>query len=100
MTSEARATTALKASDWMELAKPRITLMVVLTTAVGFLLAAPDPFPVLVFVHALLGTVLVAAGASALNQVWEREHDARMRRTAHRPLPAGRIGPDRALLFG
>lgn len=100
MTAHAPATDAVRATDWMELAKPRITLMVVLTTAVGFLLAAPDPFPALRFVHALLGTALVASGASALNQVWEREHDARMRRTSGRPLPSGRMAPDRALLFG
>ena len=100
MTSDASTTTAVKASDWVELAKPRITLMVVLTTAVGFLLAVPGPFPVLRFLHTLLGTALVASGSSALNQVWERDHDARMRRTVDRPLPSGRMAPDLALLFG
>jgi protoheme IX farnesyltransferase len=99
-TSEAGAAGLVRASDWLELAKPRITLLVVLTTAVGFLLAAPDPFPIVRFLHAVLGTALVASGASALNQVWEREHDARMRRTVDRPLPSGRVAPDRALLFG
>ncbi len=100
MSTEARTAVSFRANDFVELAKPRITLMVVLTTAVGFLLASPAPFHLAVFLHALLGTALVASGASALNQVWEREHDARMRRTEHRPLPAGRVAPDQALLFG
>jgi len=100
MSTEARTAVSLRANDFVELAKPRITLMVVLTTAVGFLLASPAPFHLALFLHALLGTALVASGASALNQVWEREHDARMRRTENRPLPAGRVAPDQALLFG
>jgi protoheme IX farnesyltransferase len=51
-------------------------------------------------VHAVLGTALVACGAAALNQLWEREHDARMRRTAERPLPSGRMQPETVLVFG
>ncbi len=73
--------------------------MVVLTTAVGFLLAASTPLPFLLFVHTLLGTSLVASGASALNQVLERGTDAQMQRTARRPLPSGRLGVDQALFF-
>jgi protoheme IX farnesyltransferase len=74
--------------------------MVVLTTAAGFLLAAPRPLPWVLLWHALLGTALVASGASALNQVVERHTDARMRRTANRPLQAGRLEVNRALTFG
>jgi len=87
-------------TDFLELTKPRITSMVALTTAAGYLLTAPRPIDWLVFVHALLGTALVASGASALNQVIERRTDAQMRRTANRPLPAGRLQPEAALLFG
>ncbi len=84
----------------MELTKPRISLMVVMTTAVGFLLTAPRPIDWLLMWHALLGTALVASGASALNQVVERHTDARMRRTANRPLPAGRLTVEKAFAFG
>ncbi len=85
--------------DFAALTKPRITQMVVLTTAAGFWLTAPRPIDWLLLLHAILGTGLVASGASALNQVIERSTDGRMRRTANRPIPAGRIHPDRALLF-
>ena len=87
-------------SDFIELTKPRISLMVVLTTAAGFFLAAPRPLDWILLCHALLGTALVASGASALNQVVERHTDALMRRTANRPIPAGRLNVDKALSFG
>lgn len=87
-------------ADFLELTKPRISLMVVLTTAAGFMLAAPGPLDWLLLGHALLGTALVASGASALNQVVERHTDALMRRTANRPIPAGRVDVDKALGFG
>jgi protoheme IX farnesyltransferase len=87
-------------SDLAELTKPGITLMVVLTAGLGFLLAEEEKISFLLLVHTLLGTGLVSAGASALNQVIERETDALMRRTSQRPLPAGRMDPDLALLFG
>ncbi len=87
-------------ADFLELTKPRISLMVVVTTAAGFLLASARPLDWLLLCHALLGTALVASGASALNQVIERHTDARMRRTANRPIPAGRLDVDRALVFG
>jgi protoheme IX farnesyltransferase len=88
------------ASDYLELTKPRITLMVVLTALIGFVLAspaAPEPLPLLA---ALVGTGLVASGASALNMVLERRTDARMRRTQERPLPAGRLRTAEAAAFG
>ena len=87
-------------ADFIELTKPRISLLVVLTTAAGYLLASPTPLDWLLLWHALLGTALVASGASALNQVVERHTDALMRRTANRPIPAGRLDVDKALFFG
>jgi protoheme IX farnesyltransferase len=89
----------LAAADLLEMTKPGITLMVALTTAFGFLLAGGAAVS-WQLAATLLGTGLVAAGASVLNQFWERGTDALMRRTAGRPLPAGRIDPDLALLFG
>lgn len=71
--------------------------MIVVSTAVGFLLAATEPQPWWLWFHTLLGTALVSAGSSGLNQVVERDLDSRMRRTAQRPIPAGRVHPDLAL---
>jgi protoheme IX farnesyltransferase len=89
------------ASDLVELTKPRITLLVSVTTAAGFLLALPSGvLPVARLLHTVVGTGLVAAGSAALNHYFEREIDRRMRRTASRPLPSGRIEPDWALLWG
>jgi len=89
------------AADLLELAKPRITLLVTLTTAAGFAVAAPEiGFPWALFAHTVAGTALVAAGSAALNQHIERDLDARMRRTANRPLPAGRRAPRVALVWG
>ena len=87
-------------ADLKELTKPGITVMVVLTAGLGYLLAEQDAISFALLVHTLVGTGLVSAGASVLHQVIERETDAQMRRTAQRPLPAGRMGPDAALLFG
>lgn len=90
----------VRAADLLELVKPRITLMVVLTAGIGLWLASSGEVPFGLALHTLLGTGLVAAGSSALNQVLERDLDALMTRTASRPLPAGRMDPDVALLFG
>ena len=86
--------------DYLELAKPRLNLLVLATTAAGFYLGSEVPLDILRLGLALLGTGLVAAGASALNQWQERDVDARMRRTRTRPLPAGRMEPRQALAFG
>jgi protoheme IX farnesyltransferase len=83
-----------------ELIKARLTCLVLLTTLVGFYLGNRGAVDYALMVHALLATTLVACGASALNQWWEREHDAKMRRTEDRPLPSGRLQPETALLFG
>lgn len=86
--------------DFLELTKPRIGVMVLFTVATGALLAPRTPFDAMQLMHALIGTALVAAGASALNQWLERGSDAQMRRTENRPLPAGRLTAAEALAFG
>ncbi len=77
--------------DLVQLGKPRILLMVLLTVAAGFWMAGPSDHAALVLFHTLLGTAFVAAGTNALNQVVERNFDALMLRTRSRPLPAGRL---------
>jgi heme o synthase len=86
--------------DLVELVKARLTLLVLLTTAVGFYLGAEDPINWTALLHAVLGTAAAAAGAAALNQWWECKLDARMQRTRSRPLPAGRMRPTEALVIG
>ncbi len=86
--------------DFLELTKPRIALLVLFTVAIGAMLASPDVPDPLLLINTLAGTALVAAGASALNQLLERRTDARMRRTENRPLPAGRLQPAEVLAFG
>jgi protoheme IX farnesyltransferase len=83
-----------------DLVKARLTVLVLLTTLVGFYVGVRGTPDYWLMFHALLGTALVACGASALNQLWEREYDARMRRTADRPLPSGRMQPETVLIFG
>lgn len=93
-------TSSVRIADLAEMTKPGITLMVVLTAGLGFLLAGGETFSFVLLVYTLLGTGLVSGGASVLNHVIERETDALMQRTANRPLPTGRMDPDLALLFG
>lgn len=88
------------ASAYVALTKPRLVLMVVITAAAGFYLGAPGAISAALFLHAMVGTGLAAAGALALNQYLERDLDACMQRTRRRPLPAGRVQPLPALLFG
>src|SRR5216684_6241436 len=89
-------------ADYWALTKPDVNLLILITTAAGFCLAHPGllGFPVLLLVHTLAGTLLVASGTATLNQYVERRFDAQMRRTKRRPLAAGRIEPSRALWFG
>ena len=89
----------LRVADFLELTKPRITFLVLITTLVGFYMGSRDGLNFLLLFHTILGTGLVASGASALNQYFERELDARMVRTRNRPLPDGRIVPHEALAF-
>jgi heme o synthase len=88
---------------YWELTKPEINFLIVIATAAGFWMgtaAAFPNFPWMPFLHTLLGTVLVASGAAALNQLIELRYDAQMKRTARRPVASGRIAPSRALRFG
>ena len=87
-------------SDFAELVKARLTLLVLLTTAVGYYLGATPPLSYASFFHAVFGTALAAAGAAALNQWWEYRLDALMLRTKLRPIPAGRMRPRDALIIG
>jgi len=92
--------TAFSVSDYIQLTKPRITFMVIVTTFIGFILGSAGPIDYVLLLHTIFGTALVAAGASALNMVLEWDVDARMRRTENRPIPAGRITVLQALSFG
>ena len=83
-----------------ELVKARLTLLVLITTLVGFYVGARGALDWALMAHTLLATALLACGAAALNQLIEREHDAKMRRTEGRPLPSGRMQPDTVLLLG
>jgi protoheme IX farnesyltransferase len=94
---------------YIELTKPRITWLILMSTAIGYFFGLPHATPLRVFLlsipvlslfHTLIGTGLMASGTAALNQWFEREADRRMRRTANRPLPTGRISATRALAFG
>lgn len=86
-------------SDYVELTKPRVNLMVVLTAAVGFYLGA-ESLNFVLLLNTLLGTALLASGTAVLNQFLERRADGRMARTASRPVASGRISPSEALVFG
>jgi len=86
--------------DFVELTKPRIAVLVLFTVGVGALLAYQPGLDLMQLVHALVGTALVASGASALNQWLERESDAQMRRTENRPLPTGRLSSAEVFCFG
>ncbi len=90
-------------SDYWALTKPEVNLLIAMATVTGFYLGFPGQlvhFPWLLFVHTLLGTLLVASGTAALNQSIERRFDAQMRRTARRPLAAGRLKPSVVFWFG
>ena len=90
-------------SDYWALTKPEVNFLIVITTAAGFYLSWPgerSSLPWILLLHTLVGTVLAASGAAALNQWMEHPFDARMRRTAGRAVAAGRIEPSHALAFG
>ena len=87
-------------SDYLALTKPRVVAMVLVTTAVGFHLGSAGSLLFLALLWTLAGTALAAGGTLALNQYMERDLDARMDRTRHRPLPEGRVHPDEALVLG
>jgi protoheme IX farnesyltransferase len=87
-------------ADYLELTKPRITLTVVMTALVGYVMGTRGPVSFSRLGVALVGTALVAAGASALNMLLERRTDALMLRTRNRPVAAGRLRVTEALVFG
>ncbi len=89
-----------KLRDYYALTKPEVNLLILMTTWAGYYLASRGNFRVAGLVNTLLGTVLVASGTATLNQWMERVWDGRMRRTAARPLPSGRLAAREALLFG
>lgn len=89
-----------KFAAYVELTKPRIAVMLVLTSAAGFYLGTSADFQWVVFVHAMAGITLLAFGVATLNQFLERESDALMVRTARRPLPAKRLSSGEAFVFG
>ena len=88
------------AAVFADLTKARLTSLVLLTTLVGFYLGWQGAMDYLLMFNTLAATALVASGASALNQLLEREYDAKMRRTQNRPLPSGRLQPTTVMLFG
>lgn len=95
-----RMLTRQRLTDYLALTKPRVVLMVLITTFVGYYLGAAGGSDAWRLGHVLVGTALAAAGTLALNQFMERGRDAHMLRTRHRPLPDGRLAPAEALVFG
>jgi protoheme IX farnesyltransferase len=86
--------------DYLALTKPRLNFLVVATSAAGYYLGATGAIDAAAMTEAVGGTALVAGGAAVLNQLYERDTDALMRRTRRRPLPAGRVAPADARIFG
>ena len=85
---------------YVELTKPRITFLIVLTSAAGFYLASPGSVNYRLLLSAMLGITLLSSGVATINQYMERDLDGLMRRTANRPLPSGKLLPWEALWFG
>ena len=90
----------MRAADYLALTKPRLNVLVVATSAAGFYLGADTSIDTFTLVATVAGTTLVAGGAAALNQLYERGTDALMQRTRTRPLPGSRISPAEARVFG
>lgn len=89
-----------RAAAYVELTKPRITFLIVLTSAAGFCLGSRGAVNYLTFTNAMIGIALLSSGIATLNQFMERDLDGLMRRTENRPLPSGRLFPFEALWFG
>src|SRR5438477_6645541 len=87
-------------SAYVELTKPRITFLIMLTSAAGFCLGSRGAVDYVLFAHAMIGIGLLSSGIATLNQFIERDLDSLMRRTADRPLPSGRLVPVEALWLG
>jgi len=93
-------TAKARVGAYLELTKPRITILIMLTSAAGFALGSRGPVNYVLLTHALIGIGLLSSGIATLNQFIERDLDGLMRRTADRPLPSGRLFPIEALWFG
>ena len=91
---------ASKLRDFYVLTKPEVNLLILMTTSAGYYLGLRSSFHLYGLVNTLIGTLLVASGTATLNQWMERVWDGQMRRTARRPLPAGRVSSLEALIFG
>lgn len=89
-----------KVAAYVELTKPRIAVLLVLTSAAGFYLASSGPFDTVLFANSMVAISLLAFGVATLNQVWERDLDRLMKRTSTRPLPTGKVTKNEALAFG
>lgn len=89
---------AARVKDYIDLTKPRVTWLIVLSAAIGYYFGGS--WSLSTFLNTVFGTALIASGTAALNQWYEREADARMRRTQWRPLPSGRLMPIQAFWFG
>jgi protoheme IX farnesyltransferase len=86
--------------DYIELTKPRITWLILMSTGIGYFFGLRGGLSLWSLFHTVLGTGLIASGTAALNQWYEREADRKMRRTSARPIPSGRLDATRAMLFG
>ncbi|MGB7925516.1 MAG: heme o synthase [Pyrinomonadaceae bacterium] len=95
-----RLTARERLAAYLELTKPRITFLIVLTSAAGFCLGTRGTLDYLLLAHSLIGIALLSSGIATLNQYMERDLDALMRRTAARPLPSGKLVPIEAFIFG
>ena len=87
-------------NDYIELTKPRITWLILMSTAIGYYFGHQGSWSFWPIFHVIVGTGLIASGTAALNQWYEREADVKMRRTQGRPIPSGRVTPARAFWFG
>ncbi len=96
----ARLSARSRVAAYVELTKPRITSLIVLTSAAGFCLGSPGPLNYVLLLHAMIGIALLSSGIGTLNQFIERDLDRLMRRTVERPLPSKRLLPAEALWFG
>ncbi|WP_321472662.1 heme o synthase [uncultured Paludibaculum sp.] len=86
--------------SYLDLTKPRITWLILMSTGIGYFFGHQGSVDFLLLFHCLLGTALIASGTATLNQWYEHDADARMNRTSQRPIPAGKVTPRNALLFG
>src|SRR5450759_5462610 len=85
--------------EYIELTKPRITWLILMSTGVGYFFGARGGWHWLTLLHTIVGTGLIASGTAALNQWYERDADAKMKRTQGRPLPSGRLSAGKARVF-